>query len=451
MSDFNPQSCRILKAEVTKFDQNSRDILPLITEVHLSQSVDSVSWKGSATVQDTVGLLDKFPLRGEEEFHLEIQADDLGTIRRLDSQIFRISDISPLPNSNGAQYVLHFISKLTWRAAKRKVIKPFNNVTVGFAVEKLFKEYFSDIAPARGTNQNENKEVLAFDTKKYELKRNEGRTFYLQPTIGQIKAVIPNYTPQRALSFLSARSYSSNSISSSFRFFETLTGYYFVTDEFLMKRGADNPRMVKKMIYGSDATREADDPLSQISTLNTMVDNIRVDSSQDMNSGGYKNKSIEINLLERTVKEIVHDYTALGNYTTSDGKKRKIADDIHTEDFMKDTFTEENAPRFVIFKDYRDATNENVGVLRSDQYYTQSYANRLSHRHHMNATQLSATTSGRLDIEPGSIINVLANSFDSESSQSLNEKLSGNYLVLSTSHDIVGSSLSTGMVMVKYG
>ena len=101
----------------------------------------------------------------------------------------------------------------------------------------------------KGTNQNENKEVLAFDTKKYELKRNQGRAFYLQPSIGQIKAVIPNYTPQRALSFLSARAYSSNSLSSSYRFFETLTGYYFVTDEFLMKRGADNPRMVSKMVY----------------------------------------------------------------------------------------------------------------------------------------------------------------------------------------------------------
>ena len=45
---------------------------------------------------------------------------------------------------------------------------------------------------------------------------------------------------------------------------------------------------------------------------------------------------------------------------------------------------------------------------------------------------------------------MLANSFDAESNQTLNEKLSGNYLVLSTSHDIVGSQLSTGMVMVKY-
>jgi len=451
MSDFNPQSCRILKAELTRFDQNSRDILPLITEVHLSQSVDSVSWKGTVTVQDTAGLLDKFPLRGEEEFRLELQADDLGTVRRLDAQIFRISDISPLPNTNGAQYVLHFLSKLTWRAAKRKVIKPFNNVTAAFAVEKIFKEYFSDIAPAKGTNQNENKEVLAFDTKKYELKRNQGRAFYLQPSIGQIKAVIPNYTPQRALSFLSARAYSSNSLSSSYRFFETLTGYYFVTDEFLMKRGADNPRMVSKMVYGSDVTKEGDDPLGQISSIQTMTDNVRVDASVDMGSGGYKNKSIEINMLERTVKEILHDYTALGDYTTSDGKKRKITDDIHTKEYMDETFTEENAPRFIVFKDYRDASNANPGVLRGDQYYSQSYANRLSHSHHMRATQLSATTSGRLDIEPGAIINVLANSFDAESNQTLNEKLSGNYLVLSTSHDIVGSQLSTGMVMVKYG
>ena len=55
-----------------------------------------------------------------------------------------------------------------------------------------------------------------------------------------------------------------------------------------MKRGADNPRMVSKMVYGSDVTKEGDDPLGQISSIQTMTDNVRVDASVDMGSGGYK-------------------------------------------------------------------------------------------------------------------------------------------------------------------
>ena len=84
----------------------------------------------------------------------------------------------------------------------------------------------------------------------------------------------------------------------------------------------------------------------------------------------------------------MHDYTALGDYTTSDGKKRKITDDIHTKEYMDETFTEENAPRFIVFKDYRDASNANQVCYGEDQYYSQSYANRLSHSHHMRSNSI---------------------------------------------------------------
>ena len=449
MSEFNPQTCRILKAEITRTDRNSRDISSLITEIHISQSLSSVSWKGVLGVLDNVGMLDLFGLRGEEQLSLELICDDLGTVRNLDCQIYRIDNVMASSDGSGVTYMIHFLSRTTWEASIRKVIKPFTNVTCSFAAESLMKEYFGGFADQRNVTLNEDKEILPFDGRKYTLKRSN-RGVYLQPSVGNIKAIIPNYSPQRAMSFLASRAYSTDSISSSYRFFETLSSYWFVTDEFLMKRATDNPSQIQQMTYGPFTTREGDQPIAQIASLNSFVDTVRVDSGTDLMSGGYKNKSIEINLLQRIVKETVHDYTENGNYTSSSGTKRKISDDIHTEDYMKATFTEENAPRFLIFRDYR-YEDEPEGNLRPDQHYAQSYANRLSHNHHMGATTVKAEISGRLDIEPGNVLNVDIQERTVREEINQDQKLSGNYLVLSTDHDIMGNTLNTSITMVKYG
>lgn len=448
MSDFNPQLCEITKAEISRYDTNTRDITALITQTIITQSLEDVAWRGEVEVLDTVGLLDKFGLRGEETFRLELKSEDLGTVRRLDAQIIKIDNIMQLSDGSGHTYKMHFISKTSFDASLRKIIRPFKNVTTGFAAETVFKEYFGDIAPAKGTNQNENKEVLAFETKKYTLARND-RQVYLQPTIGQIKAVIPNYTPQRTMTFLASRSYSSDSVSSTYRFFETLTSYYFVTDEFLMKRGTDNPKQIRQMSYGAFASREPDQPLEQISTFTSIQDKVRVNTPRDMMGGGYKSVSYEINLLDKMVKEVTYDYGEQGKYISANGKHRSITDDTHSSEFIKDTFTKENAARFIIYRDYR-APDEDAGILRTDQHYSQSYANRMSHSHHMSAITVQASIAGRLDLEPGTIINLDILSASSSEEEEQDDRLSGNYLITATNHALIGDKLETSMQMVKY-
>ena len=77
MSDFNPQLCEITKAEISRYDTNTRDITALITQTIITQSLEDVAWRGEVEVLDTVGLLDKFGLRGEEAFRLELKSEDL--------------------------------------------------------------------------------------------------------------------------------------------------------------------------------------------------------------------------------------------------------------------------------------------------------------------------------------------------------------------------------------
>jgi len=448
MSQFNPEDCSVTKAEIIRFDGNSRDITTNIVEVILSQSVSTASWVGSATVLDKVGILDKFGLRGEEEFKLELLCNDLGTVRRLDAQIYKIDSVVPSEDGTGYTYVIHYVSKTSYEAGIRRVIKPFTNVTASFAAENIFKDYFGDIGPWLGKNQDAATETLPFQTKKYALKRNE-RSLYIQPSLVKMKALIPNYQPQQAMFFLASRAYSTDALSSNFRFFETLNSYYFVTDEFLMKSGTDNPSKIKKLSYGAVAPKEATAPLQQISTILTMIDNVRVDTTADIVNGGYKSKSYEINLLERSVKEVLYDYTKGQGYVSSTGNKRKITDDIHTKEFMDATFTEENASRFIVYRDYRYDDQE-AGVLRSDQHYSESIANRISHSAHMEAITVSASISGRLDLEPGDIVNVDVNAANIEVENNKDERLSGNYLITNTNHVINGSTLKTSMRMVKY-
>ena len=83
--EFNPSRCEIIKAIITSHDDSQRlDVSGnFIGKFKLSQSMTSVAYKGSAFCLDTQGILESFPLRGEEKLELHIKAFDLGTTIKL--------------------------------------------------------------------------------------------------------------------------------------------------------------------------------------------------------------------------------------------------------------------------------------------------------------------------------------------------------------------------------
>lgn len=447
MAEFNPSNCQILEATIRSHGKpKGTNINGMIGKINFNQSIAMTAWMGSITVYDTTGFLENYPLRGEEELILRLNSLDLNHEIDLNTQIYKIDNVYTTENNDGVSYVLHFMSKGSYAAGTRRVIRSFKDRPASEIVSSLFKEFIANYSPQKRVDEN-----LPFSTKKYNLlgDDNRGRKLYIQPTNGYLRAIIPNYVTSKAMRFISSKSFSVNAQSSSYRFFETFDGYYFVTDEFLIKSAINNKDKVINLFYDSFVSLDPTKVVDQIRTIESLSNVKRVDVGSDIHGGGYVNKVIEVDYVRRKINENVFNYTKDAKYVDTTGNIPKISSDIHSVDFIKDTFNDENAKRFVIFKDYSQE-GDIPSNLRADQYYSEIISRRTAQQHHMNSIQISIGLKGRLDISAGSIININATGFSGNNDKKPNEQISGNYLVHSVSHNIDKDILKTSAELIKY-
>ena len=252
---FNPSHCTIESAMIKSVDNRDASITALIYGFNLKQSIYSSSFSGTLKVLDQVGTLHDFPLRAEEELELIIKGHDLQTELNIKGQIVKIDGLSKNDLGDGYFYTLHFVSRTTFSAGIQSVITAFTNISGSYAARQLFKKYF-----------NQGKELTAATTvgempdnsAGLQLTSNKGRAFYIEESDGQMRTIIPDYTPAQAMNFLASKSKAgSQSPSNMYRFFETFDGYYWVTDEWMLKRAIKNESKIKDFYYLSFSEQDA--------------------------------------------------------------------------------------------------------------------------------------------------------------------------------------------------
>lgn len=450
---FQPSHARIVKAEVASFAGRKYSIEAMITGFDITHSMGQVGYTGYLTVLDTVGFLENFPLRAEETLDLEIIGTDYQTRIFIKAQIIKVDGVQMAPPGDRLNYRIHFISKINYEAVNKKVILPFENLKASDVAEQVFRTYFSELEEISTTP------TLPYDAKAFKIKDDNRRTFYLQPTEGELKGIIPNYTPTEAMFFLTQRSYSTNSKSSSFRFFENYDGFHYVTDEFLIRRAIDEaerakdenrrPKYLVDLNYVASLSLEPVDAELQTRVIEYISNDNRIDSASDLISGGYANKAIEIDLIRRNMVEKSFHYLDFLDYASMDGQRIKISEDVHTEEYIAQTFNDNNAKRFMIFRDFGQ-TGDNPSPLRADQYYSEIVSNRLFYQHHLKNTGVTVGLKGRLDIQAGKIVRMDIAEFNVKLQRNWNEQLSGNYLVESVTHSLDQNTLRTKLKLVKY-
>lgn len=447
-----PSKVQVERVRLYTYDGTPIPLEGIKTEINFSQSMDSPAFTGSLKVMDNVGILERTPLRGEERLELVITSNDLKIKKKLNLQVYRIDNVTPNDANDGASYYLHFISNTSFQASKRRVIEPIRNESIGNqAAKRVFSKYFGKLGSGNAFS-------LPLAAQRYPIGNTE-RGLILQPTQGIFKGIIPNYTPADAMYFLSSRAYieGEGATSCSFRFFETLDDYYFVSDEFLIKRAVDNEEQIQ-LTYFPQVSKDAKDVKQQIFSIERIEYPLRVDSNHDLSSGGYANKITEVDFTRREYKVRYFNYFGHdlkkgdfdgSKYVDSNGDKRSTESYIHTENYARDTFNRENARQFLMFRDY-GRVGDIVGSLRGEQYMAEITARRVSYQHHLRATSLGATLKGRLDIQPGNVVDLKIMELVSNDQRRLNQQLSGNYLVHTVNNTIIGEELTTNLKLMKY-
>ena len=450
-NSFNPSGCDVTQAIIRSHDgSKSVDISAQIIEFEIVQSMDSVSYNGTLLVLDTIGLLEEFPLRAEETMDLKIVGYDLNTEVNIKTHIYRVSDIVPSESNNGSVFTIHFVSNITFEASKRRVTRAYQG-TIGTMAKEVFDVYFSrlDRAVYLEIDDTTDARTLPFASARYPILAEEDRNLFVQPTASISRVIVPNLTPTEAMYFLSTKGYQPETPSQTFRFFETLENYYFATDEYFVQYAR---RSNTKTFFYSPASsidpRQPEDQLNRIEDLRII--NKGIDTATDIFSGSYRTRVMELDLIRRTINRFDFDYSTDARYIDMSGEPRRLEDNPHTEQFRNDTFTEENAKEFIVFRDYT-RNGDIPSSLHTDRFISEIIANRVSYYHHLNNTILSISLKGRLDLRPGEIISLDIKNLSGAGGVDKNDTLSGKYLIKITSHkrDNVGI-LNTNLQVVKF-
>jgi len=416
-----PGYYRLISATVTPLNGTAIEIVNLIPEFSIEESLDKDSIRGSATVYDNVGFLEDLPLRGEELLTIRVE-DALKNQLTYEFAIYKITDVEIKNTNDGLRYKIHFMSKMSFDAMFRRIIEPFNTEISNIAAD-VFERYYS------GT-----KDLL------------------LENTLGLFRCVVPNYTPMQTMNFLANRAYSRKSPSCSFRFFETSQNYFFVSDEYLINRFLENRDEIKEFTFSDSVDKSGKELLAQMKNLVEIRNSDRVNTAMDLASGAYRSKVIEIDLIKRQAtlpgKSNTYEYNyqdARKYYVSSSG--RGEGEDVHTEEFANAYFTSENERRYIVIRDYDDS---GTLQLRGDQFIPEIVTNRLAYRHHLNHTVVYAKAHGRLDLNAGDIIDIKIPEFKIPGSVNINKQLSGNYMINDLTHVFNKDLFQTDMKLVKY-
>lgn len=453
MADFNPSSVEIIKAELISYDKTIRRnlISSFIGRFEITQSMDRVAYSGWLYILDNAGILEGMPIRGEETLNLWLKGMDLGTEVKISAVIHKVTDIVPNSSSNGVTYKLHFISKTSFKASTRKITQTHTN-PVSVMAKDIFNSFFTNLGPGSFKHLKDDRRNLPFYSASYPLiaeKDEPERKFIIQPTENVANILIPRLSPTEAMYFIASRGYNEDTPSQSFRFFETLENYYFCTDEYFIKSILDKD--VIKMFYAPVASYDATSSNMQINRIETIqVISKGIDTSTDLYSGSYRNEVVEIDLIRRRLDTTKFNFDD-ATYIDMSGTPRNNDSNPHTEQFRNDNFSDENAKRFMIFRNYTRA-GDGPTTLNRDEHLSQIVQNRVSYYHHLNNTSLIVSTKGRLDIRPGMILDLDIKTLDGVSANvNTNLSLSGRYLVQTITHsrDNEGT-LNTQMKIAKF-
>jgi hypothetical protein len=419
-----PGHYKLLSAVITTRQGKSIDIVNLIPVFSIEESINKDCIRGFATIYDNIGFIEDLPLRGEEFLTIEVE-DALKKKITYDLAIYKVSEIEIKKSNDGLIYKIFFVSNSSYEAMFFRIIQPFND-KISNIVDEIF----------RGNYPTQKKLVI-------------------EPTTGIFRCVMPNYTPMQSLNFLAQRAYSTSSPSCSFRFFETSESWFFVTDEYLIKQANENVDSIKEFTYSDAIEKTGKTLVEQLQNLVEIKNTDRVNTVDDILSGAYRARTIEIDINYRKVtlpgktNENEYDYQKeKTKYTRMSGVfGGESADEVHSPEFVFSNFTAENEKRYIVVKDWDEGSD---GQIRGNQYIPEIVMNRGAYRHHLNNTVVHAKANGRLDLNAGNIINLKILEFNSSESRGFNKQLSGYYMISDLTHYFERDNHQTIMKLIKY-
>jgi len=229
------------------------------SDFNIFESLFSPYLTANIQIVDGIGLMESVPIIGEETIEIQVKTKGLVKERKpennepgpfegsqnegrisLKFRVVKLNDITKL-NDQMLTYKLQLVSEEAIVNLKQKVrksaldpAKKYEPSKISKVVERLYKQYFKQ-------------------------GRSHAKKIFIEPTKNTTDIIIPNQSPFKAFNFLAQRAVSmaQHAVGSSFVFYETVRGFFFVSMETLMVGGGLGYRTLTSRAQGPPGTRSS--------------------------------------------------------------------------------------------------------------------------------------------------------------------------------------------------
>ena len=242
------------------------------------------------TLLDTLGMLEKFPIIGEETVEIEIQTPGLSAPAKFTFKCFEITNLQRLPNGKGMSYTLRCVSEEHLR----------NSSTM---VRESMTEIISNMVPHILRNHLETQKPMIVD-----------------PTKGIQTIVFPRLSPLQAIDMMRLRAVSKDYASSAYVFFENQAGFNFKTVEGLYKDGLAS---VGSRVFNMNQNAMADKNSlgDSFRTIQSHQVIHRADSMRKLTQGAFRSITRVFDISTKSYETIDYDIEAAFSSFENTAKK----------------------------------------------------------------------------------------------------------------------------------
>lgn len=428
----------LLSFKITSYDQSkSHELKGIIHSFEIHESMKRGSVRGFAKMFDSVGLLQNFPLRGEE--FVEIHYRDFYDQEHVDRMfLYSVADVRQpnLRNPSRWEYTMHFVSRPKVYSENASIQQafagPVGNRSAGGLisdfVRTVYDKYYGNlISPAIFKN---GPDPIRF----------EAKNLLLQKTDGRHRLVVPNYSPEQTMHFFARRAYNASSFSQTFRFFENRKNYVFSTNEYLQRR-LYTSSFVFRQNFQPDQSPEGQLELQQ--SFNNIDYGEVVNTIDDINSGAYERAVYEVDVMNSVIEE--KPYSFADNFKQNNPEQQLY----HTDRFIRERI-EKISDRWVI-KDYSTEGMPTGPGVRSNTHYAEIYNKKGAHLYHTNRNKITVSIYGNNQIVAGSSIVIEILKHHADDAGLPDEERSGLYLVEAIENVFYENTYTQKLTLVRNG
>ena len=412
----------ITKCTLTKWDGSDPVAFgDLVIEFHFLESIEEQAVRGHLAVLDAVGLLDDYPIIGEE--FVEISYTD--SYQRELTQKFHVYSVTEGDIDNQGQKQLYHLNihSLDFIKTESVEIRKSYRGPISSSVQDIFDEYF-DLG---------------------------GKGLEIEETTNEATIVVPSLTPWSAINLLAKKSFSDKSESSHYIFFESRVGYHYKTYEYLFQEGRvlatigteDGANSTRSFKYYEPRLESRDRLIANMQTIRDIRIQTRFNLIDDLRSGSMLSEVTTLDPATQTANTVIYQYDEqFDEFVHTDERSKKP----HTSDFLKDYFDSEDniRARFVLFD---DTTRVPKG---EGTKYNEIMPRRVSSFGMMNRITITATIYGRNDLFVGDMIHIDLPQFKTATESSeVNRNLSGFWLIKNMSHVMKETVWNSHLILVK--